>query len=203
MLDGEAEALGVAPVPAGWHELRGAHGQDRAQQLGHRGGHVRIRRGEVAQQLDAEPDVALLVVGDVPHARAEGGQHPAPREVPLDHLLAGLGERRLDDQVVERHGLRELRRRAVPPQLARVLVEQLEGPQEAPGQLGADGRQPAAHRAVPEAGDLVHEAPEEDGVARLVGLLRGQEVLLLLRRRGVDERRQRVRHRVVAPEEEE
>src|ERR671920_806323 len=50
--------------------------------------------------------------------------------------------------------------------------------------------------------DLLHEAREEDGVARLVDLLRGEEVLLLLARRGVDVRREVVGHRVLAVEEQ-
>ena len=48
----------------------------------------------------------------------------------------------------------------------------------------------------------MHEALEEDGVARLVDLLGGEEVLLLLARRGVDERREVVGDGVLAPEEQ-
>ena len=58
-----------------------------------------------------------------------------------------------------------------------------------------------ADRPVAAADDLVHEALEEDRVARLVDLLRGQEVLLLLARRGVDERREVVGDGVLAVEE--
>ena len=49
--------------------------------------------------------------------------------------------------------------------------------------------------------DLVHEAVEEDRVARLVDLLGGEEVLLLLARGGVDERREVVGDGVLAVEE--
>jgi hypothetical protein len=48
----------------------------------------------------------------------------------------------------------------------------------------------------------VHEALEEDRVARLVDLLGGQEVLLLLQRGGVDVGREVVGDRVLAVEEE-
>ena len=146
--------------------------------------------------------MALLVERDVAHPAAEAGEQVALRQVVLDEVLAGLGERRLDDDVVERHRLGELRPRAVAAQLAGVAVEQLERLHEAPGQLRPDRLQPARHRAVADAGDLVHEALEEDRVARLVDLLGGEEVLLLLARGGVDERRQVVRDRVLAPEEQ-
>ena len=53
-----------------------------------------------------------------------------------------------------------------------------------------------------DARHLVHEAREEDGVARLVDLLGGEEVLLLLARRGVDVGREAVGHGVLAPEEQ-
>jgi hypothetical protein len=48
----------------------------------------------------------------------------------------------------------------------------------------------------------VHEALEEDGVARLVDLLGREELLVLLERRGVDVRAQAVGDRVLAVEEE-
>jgi hypothetical protein len=48
----------------------------------------------------------------------------------------------------------------------------------------------------------MHEAREEDRVARLVHLLGGEEVLLFLARRRLDVGRQPVGHRVLAPEEE-
>jgi hypothetical protein len=62
--------------------------------------------------------------------------------------------------------------------------------------------QPGAERAVADADDLVHEAVKEDGVARLVDLLRRQEVLLLLQRGGVDVGRQVVGDGVLAVEEQ-
>ena len=66
---------------------------------------------------------------------------------------------------------------------------------------GSTARRPPAMVPSPRPDDLVHEALEEDRVARLVDLLGGQEVLLLLARRGVDERRQVVGDRVLAVEE--
>jgi hypothetical protein len=104
--------------------------------------------------------------------------------------------------VVHRDGLRELGPRAVAAQLVGVLVEQLERLDEAPGQLRPDRLEPAARRAVAEPRDFVHEALEEDRVARLVDLLGGEEVLLLLVRCRVDERREVVGDGVLAPIEE-
>ena len=66
---------------------------------------------------------------------------------------------------------------------------------------GCDGLQAAGDRPVADADDLLHEALEEDRVARLVHLLGGEEVLLLLARGGVDERGEVVGHRVLADEE--
>ena len=86
-------------------------------------------------------------------------------------------------------------------QLVGDLVEQLERLAEAPRELGLGGLQPAGDRAVAALDHLVHEALEEHRVARLVDLLGGEEVLLLLARRGVDERREVVGHRVLAVEE--
>ena len=116
-------------------------------------------------------------------------------------MLAGLGQQRLDDDVVHRHRPRQRDGAAVAPQLAGDLVQQREGLAEAPGQLGLDGLQRAGDRAVAAPDDLVHEALEEDRVARLVDLLGAEEVLLLLARGGVDERREVVGDRVLAVEE--
>ena len=132
---------------------------------------------------------------------AEAGQQVARRQVVGDEVLAGLGERRLDDEVVHRHRLRELGARAVAAQLVDHAVEHLERLHEAPGELRPRGLQRAGDRAVAALDHLVHEAVEEHRVARLVDLLGGEEVLLLLARRGVDERRQVVGHRVLAVEE--
>ena len=66
---------------------------------------------------------------------------------------------------------------------------------------GSVARSAAGDRAVAAADDLVHEAVEEDRVAGLVDLLGGEEVLLLLARGGVDERREVVGDRVLAVEE--
>ena len=82
------------------------------------------------------------------------------------------------------------------------LVEQRERLAEAPGQLRLGRpRAPPAIDPVAAPDDLVHEALEEHRVARLVDLLRGEEVLLLLARGGVDERREVVGDRVLADEE--
>ena len=202
LLEREPEALRVAAVPARGSEHADREGQHVAQQVGDRVGHLRVLEREVAQELHPEADVALLVLGDVVHPGAERRQQVVALQVGLDEVLARLGERRLDDDVVHRHRLRELRARAVAPQLVGDPVEVLEGLDEAVGQLAARRLEPARDRAVAEPHDLVHEALEEDGVARLVDLLRGEEVLLLLARRGVDERRQVVGHRVLAVEEQ-
>ena len=91
---------------------------------------------------------------------------------------------------------------AIGAQRAGDLVQQRERLAEAPGQLGLDGLQRRrAIDAVAAPDDLVHEALEEDRVARLVDLLGAQEVLLLLARGGVDERREVVGDRVLAVEE--
>ena len=66
---------------------------------------------------------------------------------------------------------------------------------------GSVARSPPRDRPVAAPDDLVHEALEEDRVARLVDLLGGEEVLLLLPRGGVDERREVVGDRVLAVEE--
>ena len=62
---------------------------------------------QVVEQLDAEADVALLVQRHLPHALAEAGQQVALLEVVGDEVLAGLGQQRLDDDVVHRHRPRE------------------------------------------------------------------------------------------------
>ena len=144
--------------------------------------------------------MALLVPGDVLHARVEAGKDAPLLQVALDEVLAGLCERRLDDQVVHRDRGGEVGLRAVLPEAVGHLVEVLEGLPEAPREVGV-GRVQRAVDVLPALHDLLHEAAEEDGVARLVHLLGGQEVLLLLARGGVDERRQVVRHRVLAVEE--
>jgi hypothetical protein len=117
-------------------------------------------------------------------------------------VLAGLGQARLDDDVVERDRGGELARRAVGAQLGGHAAQAVEHLAVAPGDLVGGRREAARDRAVALADDLVQEALEEHAVARLVGLLGGEEVLLLLARRGVDVRRQVVRHRVLAVEEQ-
>ena len=157
---------------------------------------------EVGEELDAEGDVALLVDRDVAHPLAEAGQQVQALERRLDQVLAGLGERALDDDVVERHGLGERPRRVVGAQLVGHPVQAAEDLAVAPGELVLRGAQAVAERAVADADDLVHPAMEEDRVARLVDLLRGEEVLLLLQRRGVDVRREVVGDGVLAVEEQ-
>ena len=138
----------------------------------------------------------------VAHPGAERRQHVLLGQVGLDEVLARLGERRLDDHVVHRHRLGELGARAVAPQLGGHAVEVLERLDEAVGQLAAGRLEAARDRPVARADDLVHEALEQHGVARLVDLLGGEEVLLLLARRGVDERREVVGDGVLAVEEQ-
>ena len=112
----------------------------------------------------------------------------------------GLRERRLDDHVVERDRLAELGQRAVAAQLVGHPVEPVEDLAVAPVELrlgvGEPGGDPVAG-----ADHLAEEAREEDRMARLVDLLRGEEVLLLLERRGVDVGREVVGDRVLAVEE--
>jgi hypothetical protein len=144
--------------------------------------------------------VALLVLRDVLHPRAEAGHDAALGEVALDEVLARLGERRLDDEVVHADRRGEVRARLVLAQPVRHLVELLERAPEAPRQLGLRGRQRARDRLA-ALHDLLHEAAEEDRMARLVDLLRRQKVLLLLARGRVDVGRQVVGDRVLAVEE--
>jgi hypothetical protein len=70
----------------------------------------------------------------------------------------------------------------------------------APRDLVGGRLEAARDRAVAAPDDLVHEAFEEHAAARLVSLLGDEEVRLLLARRGVDERREVVRRRVLAVE---
>ena len=84
--------------------------------------------------------MALLVLGDVLHALAEPGEQVAVLEVAGDEVLAGLGERGLDDDVVERDRLGELGNRAVAPQLvghALEPVEDLAKPQVSCGRIAS------------------------------------------------------------------
>ena len=194
--------LGVAAVPARRHEHGGRPRDHLAQHLRHGRLAARVLAAEVGEQLDAEADVALLVERDVHHPGAEAGQQVAVLEVAGDEVLAGLGERRLDDHVVERHRGGETRQRGVLLELDGHAVEPVEDLHEAPRQLRLDRRQPGAVAVAGDADDLGHEAAEEDGVARLVDLLGGEEVLLLLARRGVDVGREAVGDGVLAPEEE-
>ena len=125
---------------------------------------------------------------------------PSLDEEVLDEVLAGLGQRRLDDQVVEGDRLREVRQRAVAAQLVGHPVEAVEDLAVAPAQvlLGVgEGR----GDVVAGADHLLEEAVEEDRVAGLVDLLGREEVLLLLLRRRVDVGGEVVGDRVLAEEE--
>jgi hypothetical protein len=132
----------------------------------------------------------------------EGRQQVALLQVAADHVLTRLGQRRLDDDVVERDRRGELWLGAVAAQLRCHRVQALEDLAKARRQLRLDRRQGAACRAVADAAHLVHEALEEDRMPCLVDLLGGQEVLLLLQRRRVDVGREIVRYSVLAPEEQ-
>jgi len=115
---------------------------------------------------------------------------------------AGLGERSLDDDVVHRDRPGEHARRLVLAQLVGHPVQPPEGLAMTPVQLAFGGPQPVAERPVADADDLVHEAMKEDGMAGLVDLLRGEKVLLLLQRDGLDVRREVAGDGVLAMEEQ-
>src|SRR5205807_1424967 len=188
-------------------------GRDFAEDVHHRIDTTAIFGDQVGEQLDPEADVALLVEGHVAHALAEAGQDVLALQVALDEVLPRLGQRGLDDQVVQGDRRRQLGPGPVAAQLLAHAVKPGEGLAEAPGQLGAGGGERSAHpgavwserrfgavarRACPavahrrrraarpaDLDDLAKEAVEEHGVADFVHLLRGQEVLLLLPRGGV------------------
>ena len=134
---------------------------------------------------------------------AERRQLVAFLEVAADEVLARLRERRLDHDVVERHRRRELGaasgRRAARRPSCRGGRRSCGSPTVSCGLIAC---RPLGHRAVADAADLLHEALEEDRVAGLVDLLGGEEVLLLLQRRGVDVGGEVVGDRVLAPEEQ-
>ena len=194
------EDLHVAAVPVRRHEDADHRRHDLPHQVGDRVLRVGILLDAVGEDLDAEPDVALLVARDVLHALVEAGHDPALREVALDEVLAGLREGGLDEQVVHHDRRGEVGDRAVLAQAVGDLVEVGEGLAEAPGQLGLGGGERSAD-ALAALDDLAHEAAEEDCVASLVDLLGGEEVLLLLERGGVDVRREVVGDGVLAVEE--
>ena len=144
----------------------------------------------------------MLVERDVAHPLAEARHEVERLKRRLDDVLARLGERPLDDDVVERQRLGELARRAIGAQLGGHGVEPPEELAMTPGELGESRAEPAREAAVADADDLVQEAVKEDGVARFVDLLRREEVLLLLERRRIDVRREVVGDRVLAVEEQ-
>jgi hypothetical protein len=147
--------------------------------------------------------VALLVHRDVAHAVAEAGEEVELLEPVVEHVLARLGQAGLDHHVVERHAAGEqvaVVRRGL--QLLGHVLEVGERLAVAPGQVRRRRLQRAADGPVADADDLLEEALEEDRVAGLVDLLRGEELLLLLERRGLDVRAERVGDGVLAVEEE-
>ncbi|CAB5031039.1 unannotated protein [freshwater metagenome] len=101
-------------------------------------------------------------------------------------MLAGLRERGLNQDVVERDRPCELVRRLVGAQLDAHIFKPLEDHLVTPAELARGGVHAAGDAAVAKANNFIHEAVEEDAVARLVNLLRSDEVLLLFKRRRVD-----------------
>ena len=201
----EPVALGVLAVPARRGEDGDAVGKRLPQQLDHRRP-VLLPAGvplgeQFGEHLDAEADVALLVLGDVLHAGAEAGHRPFLGQEVLDEVLAGLGEAALDDQVVERDRLRVLGERAVLLQFLRHHVEAVEDAVVAPVQLRQGGGERLLEGVAADPDHLFEEAVEEDRVADLVDLLGGEEVGLLLGRRRGDVGGERVGDAVLAVEE--
>ena len=117
-------------------------------------------------------------------------------------MLARLGERGLNQNVVERDRPRKLMRRLVGAKRHTHIFKPLEDHLVPPAELAGGGVHAAGNASVAEADDFVHEAVEEDAVARFVNLLRGDEVLLLLKRSGVDVGREAVGDCILAVEEE-
>ena len=117
-------------------------------------------------------------------------------------MLAGLRERGFNQDVVERDCACELMRRLVGAQCHAHILKPLEDHLVAPAELACCGVHAAGDAAVAKAYDLIHEAVEENAVARLVNLLRRDEVLLLLKRGGVDVGREAVGDSVLTVEEE-
>ena len=159
------------------------------------------RREQFGEDFDAEADVALLVAGDVHHPGAEPGHRLLLGEEVLDEVLARLGEAALDDQVVERDRLRVLRQRGVVAQFDRHPVEPIEDAEVAPVQLRQRRRERLLDAPAADPDHLLEEAVEEERVADLVDLLGGEEVGLLLGRRGGDVGGERVGDPVLAVEE--
>ena len=60
----------------------------------------RVGRCDVGQELHAEGDVPLLVLGDAIHSLAEPGEQVSLVQIGGDEVLAGLRQRRLDHDVV-------------------------------------------------------------------------------------------------------
>ena len=180
-------------------------GEGFAQQLDDRGAVLLQARTAVGEQLgehfDPEADVALLVLGDVLHPRAEAGHRVFGGEEVLDEVLARLGEAALDDQVVEGDRLRVLGQRAVLAQFLRHLVEPVEDAVVAPVELGEGGGERLLQGVAVDADHLFEEAVEEHRVADLVDLLGGEEVRLLLGRGGGDVGGEGVGDPVLAVEE--
>src|SRR5581483_5224715 len=114
---------------------------------------------------------------------------------------AGLGQGGLDHQVVERDRLRELGPGPVAAKLGGYPVKRSEYMPKSPGQVLIGSRQSGGVGARVHVGNLSHETGEQDRVPCFIGLLGGQEILLLLLGRGVDEGREVVGYGVLAVEE--
>ena len=179
VLQREAPALGVRAVEAGRAEDSERVAVDFAEQLDY-GGPALLRLGhDLREHLDPEADMALFVAGDVAHAFGEAGHRSVFGEEVLDEVLARLGQRAFDHQVVERHRLGVLRQRAVGPEFVGHAVQSVEHPAVAPAEL-RQGRLERRGDVVSGPEHFFEEPVEVDRVAGLVDLLRGQEVGLLL-----------------------
>ena len=146
--------------------------------------------GLLLQEPGAVGDVAVLVLGDLAKALQEAGQDAVALEDARQGVLAGEGQRALDDHVVGRDevdlGLEVGRVGQQPPVGVdeHLVEEDLEGLVEV-----LAGAVQAVLEAAVVADDLLVEAVEVLGVAGLVDLLGREEVLLALASR----RRRRAR----------
>src|SRR5438093_5761499 len=179
LVDRRAEELDVL-LPLG-HPLRAQHPVGDRPDLDERALDrvevAPVAPGHVAQEARAEGDVAVLVACHVGEPRDERRQRPHPLVVVDDEVLAGQGERALDDHVVQRDRLDQalvvlgLDGQAVDALVQDLVEEHLEVVVEV---LGGGLKALAQPLGLVDA-DLAVEAVEERDVARLVGDLRRQE----------------------------
>jgi hypothetical protein len=179
------------------------------QRLVHHGAEVGLVAGAdgLPERPDAVADVAGLVARHGGEAGAEAGEEVARAEDAQDAALARQGEQALHHQVVdgdapdpagavaglEPHGVGEQRQQAVPG------VEETAVAAPVPGRgadVGEGVHQPARH-----AEDLLEDAREEVGVARLVHDLGGEEEAVLLVGGADHQRREGVGDGLLAVEE--